>query len=133
MSRKYYENLANRESPADSQPMSELYGMPAAEIARKCEVDLATARRWKSGKSRIPPSARKLLAGDLSAFDPDWRGWVMRDGKLTSPEGWTYSPGEVLSLMLLRAQIAHLESLRRRERELEEQPEPGALPTRAVG
>lgn len=127
MSRKYYENLANREPAADSLSMSELYGITPAEIARKCEVDLATARRWKSGKTRIPSAARKLLAGDLSAFDPDWRGWVMRAGKLVSPEGWTYSPGEVLSLMLLRAQIAHLESLRRREKALEEQPEPATI------
>jgi hypothetical protein len=50
----------------------------------------------------------------------------MRDGKIISPEAWAYSPGEVLSLTLLRAQIAHLEAQRRQVREMEEQPLPTA-------
>lgn len=106
----------------------DLYGIPAAEIARLCGVDVATARRWKRGKSRIPKCARTLLVGDLSALDPAWRGWTLKAGKITSPEGWQYSPGEVLSLALLRQQIAHLEAERRRADELLDQPLPGTLP-----
>lgn len=72
-------------------------------------------------------SAKKLLAADLSAFDPAWIGWTMKAGKIISPEGWAYAPGEVLSLTLLRAQIAHLETERRRECAMEEQPLPGSI------
>ena len=103
--------------------MSEAYGIPASEIAMLCGVDIATARRWKRGTSRIPMAARKLLAGDLSAFGKEWKGWTIRNGKLISPEGWDYSPGDVLSLTFVRTQVAHLERLRRDHERLEEQPD----------
>jgi hypothetical protein len=127
MSRKHYENGAQGGAASDDQAM-ELYGIPAALIAKLCEVDISTARKWKRGKCRIPSASLKLLKGDLSAFDPDWKGWTLRNGTLISPEGWSCSPGEILSLPFLRQQIAHFESVRRQTDELEEQPQPGALP-----
>ena len=83
-----------------------LYGMPACEIARICRVDPKTARGWKRGDHRPPPAALMILRGDLGEFDPAWSGWRLRDGQLLSPEGWPASPGEVLSIPLMRAQIA---------------------------
>ena len=121
MSRTYYRRLAQIARPADARVVSETYGISAETIAALCGVNIATARRWKRGISRIPVAAKKLLAGDLSAFGREWRGWTIRDGKIVSPEGWAYTPGEVLSLTLLRAQVAHLESLRRREAALVDQ------------
>ncbi len=85
--------------------MNECYGIPAATIARICKVDIRTARRWKSGERRMPETARMVQAGDLGTFDSAWRGWALRGGKLISPEGWELSPGDVLSIPLMRAQI----------------------------
>jgi len=69
-----------------------------------------------------------ILAGDLGAFDPEFRGWTVRDGKLISPEGWEASPGDVLSIPLLRAQISAYQAKQRIIEGIEEQPLPGAMP-----
>ncbi len=34
-----------------------------------------------------------ILTGDLGAFDPAFRGWKVRDGKLISPGDWEASAG----------------------------------------
>jgi Phage protein len=106
------------------------YGIAAEEIARRCRVDVATARRWKRGARCPPRTAVMILLEDLGCFDPAWKGWRIRDGQLMSPEGWAVSPGDVLALPLMRAQIASYQldqRLAKAELEaLEEQPEPGA-------
>lgn len=111
----------------EGRPLTAAYGIRSDEVARRCGVDIATARRWKSGVSRIPATASAILARDLAAFDPAWRGWTVRAGKIISPEGWAYSPGEVLSLTFLRSQVANLEALRRANNALVEQPRPGSI------
>jgi hypothetical protein len=40
--------------------MNECYGIPADVIARLCRVDVATARRWKGGVTRIPETAKMM-------------------------------------------------------------------------
>ena len=107
-------------------PPSECYGIRAADIARICGVDIATARRWKRGACRMPESARKLLACDLGCFAQSWRGWVIRGGTLISPEGWQLEPGDVLSIPLMRAQISAYQAKERQMQRMEEQPLPGA-------
>lgn len=89
-----------------SQIPNELYGIPVNEIARICGVDLATARRWKRGATCPPKTALMLLAGDLGVFDVRWRGWRIQKGSLVSPEGWSASTGDVLSIQLTQAQLA---------------------------
>jgi transcriptional regulator with XRE-family HTH domain len=105
------------------------YGIPAEEIARRCDVDIATARRWKRGASRPPQTALMILGEDLGCFDPAWKGWRIRDGQLISSEGWAVSPGDVLALPLMRAQIISYQRDQRIAKAeldaLEEQPEPG--------
>jgi len=88
------------------KPPSQVNGIPASEIARLCQVDLATARRWKRGASCPPKTALLILEADLGCFDPAWRGWVLRCGNLVSPEGWAITVSDVLSAPLLRAQVA---------------------------
>jgi Phage protein len=106
----------------------DLYGIPVETIALLCKVHIRTARRWKNGERKMPETARMILAGDLGAFDPAWRGWAFRDGKLISPEGWEVSPGDVLSLQLMRAQISAYQAKERQIAALEEQPLPGTVP-----
>lgn len=52
----------------------------------------------------------------------------MRDGKLVSPEGWEASPGDVLSIPLLKAQISAYQAKQRATEALDKQPLPGAIP-----
>jgi hypothetical protein len=54
----------------------------------------------------------------------------IRDGKLMSPEGWAATPGEILALPLMRAQITSYQRDQRIAKAeldaLDAQPEPGA-------
>ena len=109
-----------------------LYGITIKEIARICHVDLTTARRWKRGARCPPKMALLLICGDLECFDPEWRGWQARGGKLISPEGWEITVGDVLALPLMRQQMAAYQSELRQIRErvllMQEQPAPEAWP-----
>lgn len=102
----------------------------AKEIAAICHVDLATARRWRRQAVCPPWTALALLAGDLGCFSDHWRGWTIRGETLTSPEGWTTTRGEAMSVQILHQQIAVLKSELRRATEtlaLEEQPSPSEV------
>lgn len=102
------------------------YGIPAELIARICKVDVKTARRWKNGQNRMPETAKMVLAGDLGAFSPAFAGWTLRGGKLVSPEGWEATPGDILSLPLLRSQVAAYQARERVVQGMDEQPLPGS-------
>lgn len=73
-----------------------------------------------------------LICGDLKAFDPEWRGWTARGGKLISPEGWEITVGDVLALPLMRQQLAAYQAEIRLQRErvlmMQEQPTPEGWP-----
>lgn len=86
-------------------PKDVLFGIPVKEIARICQVDITTARRWKRGAICPPQSALSLLAADLGFFDPEWRGWKLRRGCLYSPEGWEIRMSDVLASRLHEAQL----------------------------
>jgi hypothetical protein len=36
------------------------------------DVSVKTAQRWKVGETRMPTTAKMMLAGDLGCFDPAW-------------------------------------------------------------
>lgn len=115
-----------------ANPENQLYGISIKEIARICQVDLTTARRWKRGARCPPKSALLLIRADLVAFDPEWRGWQARDGKLISPEGWEITVSDVLALPLMRQQLAAYQTeLKHLKAELlltQEQPVPSMWP-----
>lgn len=118
-------------------PKDVFYGLPIKEIARICEVDITTARRWKRG-AICPPQYVLLylqakVSGDLSFLDPAWRGWKLLKGHLYSPESWCISMSDVLASRLHEAQLAawRIEVRKLREQlanaevnRLEEQPTP---------
>lgn len=108
--------------------MNELFGIPAEIVAAVCKVHIRTAARWKSGKTQMPETARMMIAGDLGCFDTAWRSWILRDGKLISPEGWEVDVGDVLSIPLMRAQISAYQAKERQGQALDEQPLPGTAP-----
>lgn len=110
----------------------ELYGIPPEVIAKVCQVSNKTARRWKQEKFEPPKTALMILAADLGAFDPAWRGWRVNNGVLISPDGWEITMTDVLSAPLLRAQLeaykAENRDLRTKWNAYDEQPMPGDIP-----
>lgn len=88
-------------------PHPALYGLRVKDIARICQVDLATARRWKRGAFCPPYTALAMLRRDLGCFDSRWHGWVINEaGELVSPEGWRATTGDVLSIQLTQMQLS---------------------------
>lgn len=104
-----------------------LYGRPAEIVAAICHVDVATARRWKAGKTRMPYAAAALLACDLGALSKHWSNWIIRDEQIISPDGWSISRNDALAVPLLLGQIKALEAALAKYKEAEqlvEQPAP---------
>jgi len=106
----------------------QLYGITINEIARICKVSVKTATRWKRGQSVPPETALMILSADIGHLAPEWRGWTVRGDELISPEGWAIAMGAVLSAPLLRAQLRALQVEDRRFHDIENQPEPSAIP-----
>lgn len=103
------------------------YGISAAVIASVCQVNIATARRWKSGESRMPHAAAVLVTGDLGAFSDSWQGWRAQGETLVSPDGWKISRNDALAVPLMHSQISALRAELEKYRAFvntEEQPAP---------
>lgn len=113
-------------------------GISAEQIARICQVDVATARRWKSGRTRIPYSAQALVLGDLGAFGKHWDGWRIAGDTLYSPDNWQINRNHALSVplqeALLKARDARIQELEaeveylRSVHALQDQPDPQDSP-----
>ena len=76
----------------------------ACLLSRKACADLlgcsmSAVRAWDRGTHRVPWLAVKLLRlfrlGDLGTLRPEWRGWTVNRNGLVSPEGFTYSRGDL--------------------------------------
>jgi len=98
----------------------ELYGFGAHVIAARAGVSLPTARRWKRARTLNGAIARLLrlvLFGELGEISRAWRGWSLRDGEITSPEGWGFKPGEICAIPFFRAQLAAYQAEQRLPRQ----------------
>jgi len=84
--------------------------IPINRLVEICQIDITTARRWRRGSNLPPPYVLAYLnakiTADLSFLDPAWRGWLLREGHLISPEGWEISMSDVLASRLHEAQLA---------------------------
>jgi Phage protein len=90
----------------------------AARIQREIGVHRTTLLRWRRGTVAVPAAqlrALRALAYDTGTH-PAWEGWRIRDGKLHSPEGYTFTPGELLALPYV---YGERNSLRDRVKDLE--------------
>lgn len=97
----------------------ELYGLGIKEIAEVCRVSERTARRWKSGTMCPPESALMILRRDLGCFSEEWKGWTIRDKKITAPWGWIIERDHALTVPLMHGQISALrQKIAKLEKEL---------------
>lgn len=97
----------NRQPRHDLKRLIELVGQRRVE--RELNVHRTTVRRWLDGSVRIPGAQHlglRYLLGDLPGTAGKWTGWRFHDGLLLSPAGDAFSAGQVLSLVLLRQQLA---------------------------
>lgn len=90
--------------------------LPAEQLARLTFSSVRSAQRWK--RLHLAPRLalqflRLLFDGPLGMISPPWDGWTLRAGKLISPEGVAFTPGEVRSIPLRYQQIRALELERR--------------------
>lgn len=86
-------------------------------LMRELSLHRTTIMRWRRGKVTVPPAqlrALRAMAYDVGV-DTDWEGWRFHNGKLWSPSGIYYTPGELESLVYvygerdaLRAEVAQL-------------------------
>ena len=109
-----------------------LHGMSADTLAELTGVHVTTCRRWVREK-RVPPPIARLLGivrrGDLGVIAPAWAGWRLvrdygvndatREARLVSPEGWDFTPGDIIAGRVLVANGAARE-LEREELAAEE-------------
>lgn len=96
----------------------------AQELRELTGASLATARRWKRTNRAPIVVVRYLALLSLGAVSTAaaWAGWtVRRDGKLHSPEGAAFTPGEIRALPLRLQQISAMETERRLAREMRDQ------------
>lgn len=86
-----------------------LHGLSAEELADLTHSHVTTARRWLRARE-LPPVVGRCLTvlrtGDLGGLSAQWNGWTLRGGQLISPEGSTFTPGDV------RAGPLHAETAR---------------------
>lgn len=91
----------------------DLGGINQEQAATLCGVTVATIKRWETGRGRIPKAAYELIqyaaAGALPAVaGAGWHGWRFVKGKLTAPNGYQFTAGEVMNMPYLY-QLAHIE------------------------
>jgi len=110
------------------KPAEAAYGIRSEIIAERCKVDIATARRWKSGTSKMPHAAAVLVAGDLGAFSPHWEGWRIQGDAIISPDGWQIRRDDALTVPLMLGQINVLRAELAKYREFDEKEEQPAPP-----
>jgi Phage protein len=86
-------------------------------VMRELGVHRTTIMRWRHSKVTIPPAQLMALRALAYAVgtDPAWEGWRFRSGKLWSPEGYSFTPGELQGLPY---KYGLLDSLREENRAL---------------
>ena len=102
------------------------------QAAKVLQVTERTLHNWEAGTCRVPYAAYKLMrlmaGGNLKHLCPTWDGWTLQRGKLISPEGRQFAPGDMAWLSLLVARARLFSDLCRKVHNLG-----GATTTKAAG
>ncbi|MBX9872930.1 MAG: phage protein, partial [Burkholderiaceae bacterium] len=86
-------------------------GLTPESAGKILHVAPRTVRYWISGKTQAPYAAYRLLrimtGAELPC--PGWDGWHMHSGKLWSPEGYGFTPGDSSwwGLLVRKARLFH--------------------------
>jgi hypothetical protein len=96
-------------------------GLSIDAVAQALRVTRRTVQYWISGRVQVPYAAYRLvrILGRYELPDPAWRGWIMHSGKLWSPEGHGFVPGDSNWWGLLVRQAAMFRRVYDRQRVFE--------------
>ncbi len=72
---------------------------PTKTITEVFNVPGSTARRWRSAG---PPKHVREFLEQFNWLPAPFDGWAIKDGLLWTPEGDSYSPGQVRSITLFQ-------------------------------
>ena len=103
--------LSVGEPVRDLKRLVELIGQ--REVERQLDVHRTTVIRWLAGSARIPGAqciAIRGLLGDLPGTNRRWTGWRFHDGRLLSPGGDAFDPGQVLAINVRNQQNQELQA-----------------------
>ena len=118
------------------EPLSGFANLSAKDLARVTHSAERTARKWI--RARFAPRLivewlRLMFDRPLGMLCQRWEGWHLRNGKLHSPEGYEFTPEEVITIPLRLQQIAQLElSTQQQAAQLRREQERNADRQRAV-
>lgn len=101
------------------EPLEGFANYGARELARLTHSAERTARRWihEGCAPRLVVRFLQLIfRGTLGAICQQWEGWRIDRGKIIAPNGYEFTPGELLSIPV---RFAHIRELERAVRELE--------------
>jgi DNA-binding transcriptional regulator YiaG len=110
-----------RITPEQFRETREFTGKSREDVAQFLGVSLRTVGHWETGKARVPYAAYRLLRvalrGDM--LDPAWQGYRIARGRLVTPEGYAFGPGDLawLSLLVARAGFQSLAAIAANARE----------------
>lgn len=110
-----------RITPEQFRETREFTGKSREDVAEFLGVSLRTVGHWETGKARVPYAAFRLLRvalrGDM--LDPAWQGYRIARGRLVTPEGYAFGPGDLawLSLLVARAEFRSLVAIAAKARE----------------
>jgi hypothetical protein len=99
----------NERPRRDLKALIELIGQRRVERELNVHRTTIAIARWLAGQVAMPRAqhlAVRELLGRLPGTCGKWEGWRFHDGQLLSPAGDVFSPGDVLSLILLRQQLS---------------------------
>lgn len=97
------------------------YGIPLARLIELTGVHPDTARRWK--REQYIPRPWDLIVqlrmqAPLGELAQPWDGWHLRKDLIISPEGWSFTPGQVRAIPLRDQLIRELQRERATPRQL---------------
>lgn len=76
-------------------------GLSAPDACRILGIQPRTLREWEQ-KQEAPAWACNMVLSQVEITHPGWQGWRFFGGLLYSPEGETFTPGEIRALRYCR-------------------------------
>lgn len=86
----------------------ELAGWTKHQAAELLGVSLNHYQKWESGRSPVPAYVIKMIEVYACGFLPGAPGWRWINGQLVAPNNDVFTPGQIMTITLLYAQISEL-------------------------
>jgi hypothetical protein len=99
MKKQYKKNLNNLQKLLCKNGFSDLSMKGLEEIADYFDVTSRTIRNWIK-EDRAPKQAIKKLENKSKHLNEHWKGFIIENDKITTPNGYRYSANEIKAISL---------------------------------